>query len=111
MWLAYRDPVHLPFAVHLLSPTARERGSEPTIMPHSVVPSVDATCVYPEVLQAITFGIFSTRPGLLIARLVLASAIDQFLEATSFEASLLNNLSTKLMALRQQLLPSATAAS
>ena|SRR5271170_7074869 len=34
--------------------------------------------VYPEVLQAITFDLFSTRPGLLIAR--LASAIDQFLE-------------------------------
>ena len=49
-------------------------------MPHGVVSSVDATCVYPEVLQAITFGLFSTRPGLLIARLVLASAIDQFLE-------------------------------
>jgi hypothetical protein len=82
-------------------------------MPHGVVPSADATCVYPEVLQVITFGLFSTRLGLLIARLVLASAIHQFLEgaATSFEASLLNNLSTKLMAFREQLLPSATAAS
>jgi hypothetical protein len=30
-WLAYRDAVQLAFAVHLLSPTARERGSEPTI--------------------------------------------------------------------------------
>ena len=25
-WLAYRDAVQLAFAVHLLSPTARERG-------------------------------------------------------------------------------------
>ena len=46
----------------------------------SVVCLVDATSVNPKVLQAIYSGLFSTEPDLLIARLILASAIFQVFE-------------------------------
>ena len=46
---------------------------------------VDTTGVNPKVLQAVLSGLFSTETDLLIARLILASAIFQV-----FEGNLLN---------------------
>lgn len=46
-----------------------------------VVCLFDLTGINPEVLQAILSGLFSIEPDLLIARLVLASAICQVFEA------------------------------
>ena len=46
----------------------------------SVICLVNATGVNPKVFQAILSGLFSAEPDLLIARLILASAIFQVFE-------------------------------